>query len=654
MSESTDNAAQNAAAQPAGAPAVNAEVTPSTEGEHGPRKAGIFSLAVGSIGVVYGDIGTSPLYAFREALHHTAADGLITRAEVLGVVSLLIWALTLVVTLKYVLFVMYADNKGEGGTLSLVALVKGAIGGKGGFAVLVGILGASMFFGDAVITPAISVLSAVEGLEVVQPVFSHYVVPITIVILVLLFTFQSSGTGRVAALFGPITTFWFLSLGVLGLMHVADDPGVFIALSPLTAVHFILNHGTLSLVVIGSVFLAVTGAEALYADMGHFGRRPIQLAWLMLVFPSLALNYLGQGALVLSHPQAVDNPFFLMVPEPLRLPFIVLATIATIIASQAVITGAFSLTQQAVQLGLLPRIESRHTSETLAGQIYLPRVNWMLLTGVLALVIFFRSSSGLASAYGISVTGEMVMSSLLAFIVVWKAWKWPLPLAVLIVSPFLSAEIVFLSANMLKVLDGGYVPLTLAICVATSMWTWVRGTSIVFEKAHRENIPLSDLLKMLSKSHPVRVPGTAVFLTSDPYLAPSALMHNLKHNTVLHAKNIVLTVNVATTPRYADDQRTRIEALSDDFTSITLNFGYMETPNVPKALMHCRKQGLKFDIMATSFFLNHRSFKPAAQSAMPLWQTRLFIALSRWAANATDFYRLPSNRVLELGQQLTV
>jgi KUP system potassium uptake protein len=649
---------KNETARPTPAPpnvnVTGADSPPANENHHAPSKANFLGLAVGSIGVVYGDIGTSPLYAFREALHHTTADGIITRQEVLGVVSLLIWALTLVVTLKYVLFVMYADNKGEGGTLSLVALVRGAIGGRGGFAVIVGILGASMFFGDAVITPAMSVLSAVEGLEVVQPAFAPYVVPITLVILVMLFAFQSSGTGRVGALFGPITTFWFLSLGALGILHISDDPSVFEALSPWTAVRFVLDHGLMSLVVIGSVFLAVTGAEALYADMGHFGRRPIQAAWLVLVFPSLALNYLGQGALVLSHPQASENPFFLMVPEVLRLPFIVLATVATIIASQAVITGAFSLTQQAVQLGLLPRIESRHTSETLAGQIYLPRVNWMLLAGVLALVIFFKSSSGLASAYGISVTGEMVMSSLLAFIVVWKAWKWPLPVAVLIVAPFLSAEIVFLSANMLKVLDGGYVPLTLAICAATSMWTWVRGTSIVYEKAHRENIPLADLLKMLGKSHPVRVPGTAVFLTSDPFLAPSALMHNLKHNTVLHTQNIVLTVNVSTAPRLVDDQRIRIEQLDDTFQLITLNFGYMETPNVTKALMSCRKQGVKFDIMATSFFLNHRSFKPASQSAMPLWQTRLFIALSRWAANATDFYRLPSNRVLELGQQLTV
>jgi len=647
------NDAKSKAPQTAAPGAPSSTTDANGHGEHPHANGSMLGLAVGSVGVVYGDIGTSPLYAFREALHHTAADGL-TRAEVTGVVSLLIWSLTLVVTLKYVLFLMYADNKGEGGTLSLVALVRGALGKRGGFALVIGILGASMFFGDAVITPAISVLSAVEGLKVVAPGFSHYVVPVTIVILIALFTIQSFGTGRVAAWFGPITALWFLCLGGLGLMHVSDDPTILYALLPTSAIAFVINHGFLALVVIGSVFLAVTGAEALYADMGHFGRRPIQLAWLVLVFPALTLNYLGQGALVLSRPEALENPFFLMVPQPILLPFILLATIATIIASQAVITGAFSLTQQAVQLGLIPRIESRHTSETQAGQIYLPRINWLLLAGILALVVFFRSSSALASAYGISVTGEMVMSSMLAFIVVWKVWKWSIWVAVAIVAPFLSMEIIFLSANLLKVFDGGYLPLTLAFCVAACMWTWVRGSELVFEKSHRENIPLNDLIKMLGKSHPVRVGGTAVFLTSDPDIAPSALLHNLKHNNVLHAKNIIMTVHVVTTPRYPDDQRVKIEPLSEDFLLVELTFGYMETPNVPRALAQCRKQGIKFDIMATSFFLNRRSFKPSPQSPMPMWQNRLFISLTRVAANATDFYRLPSNRVIELGQQLTV
>lgn len=622
------------------------------DGNHHP-KAGVFALALGSVGVVYGDIGTSPLYAMREALAHTTEGG-VTRGEVTGVVSLLIWALTIVVTLKYVLFVMQADNKGEGGTLSLLALAKGALGYRAPVVFIIGVLGASMFYGDAVITPAISVLSAVEGLKLITPAFDSAVVPITVAILVALFAVQSFGTGKVAVFFGPITAFWFVCMAIFGAIHVGDDPEILHALNPMSAVLFMTEHGLLALVVLGSVFLAVTGAEALYADMGHFGRRPIRLAWFVLVFPSLTLNYLGQGALVLAHPETMENPFFLLAPEWARLPYVILATVATVIASQAVITGAFSLTQQAVQLGLLPRLESRHTSETQAGQIYLPRVNWMLLAGVLTLVVFFQSSSALANAYGISVTGEMVMSSMLAFVVVWKAWKWPLGLAVALVAPFLALELIFLGANLMKFLDGGYVPAALAGLMSVTMWTWVRGTNIVYEKSHRESVPLVDLIKMLGKSHPVRVPGTAVFLTSDPEIAPSALMHNLKHNTVLHARNIILTVRVSTSPRVSEETRTKLEAISDDFTRVTLTFGYMEQPNVPKALALCRRLGLKFDIMSTSFFLNRRSFRASPQSGMPHWQDRFFIALTRVAANATDFYRIPSNRVVELGQQFTV
>ncbi|WP_075215820.1 potassium transporter Kup [Mongoliimonas terrestris] len=649
-------------ATPGAGPSAAAPASPDKSHDHdhngghgtGHGKAGFFGLALGSVGVVYGDIGTSPLYAFREALHHTAVDGMVTRSEVTGVVSLLLWSLTLIVTVKYVLFILFADNRGEGGTLSLLALAQSAIGRRSAIVFILGVLGASLFYGDAVITPAISVLSAVEGLKLVAPGLDDLIVPLTIVIIVTLFAVQSFGTGKVAALFGPITAFWFLCLAVSGAIHVGDDPAILHALNPYSAISFIVDHGLLALVVLGSVFLAVTGAEALYADMGHFGRKPIQAAWLLLVFPALTLNYLGQGALVLAHPEAIENPFFLLVPEWARLPYVILATVATIIASQAVITGAYSLTQQAVQLGLLPRLESRHTSETQAGQIYMPRVNWLLLGGVLILVVFFQSSSALASAYGISVTGEMVMTSLLAFIVVWKAWRRPLWMAVALVAPFLAIELIFLGANLLKVMDGGYFPLLLATFITISMWTWVRGTRIVYEKSHRESVPLAELVRMLEKSHPVRVPGTAVFLTSDPEIAPSALMHNLKHNTVLHAKNVVLTVRVSTAPRVSEAERVKIDPLNEDFTRVTLTFGYVETPNVPKALALCRKQGLKFDIMSTSFFLNRRSFRASPQSGMPIWQDRLFIALTRMAANATDFYRIPSNRVVELGQQFTV
>lgn len=623
----------------------------ATESSHG--KGSLIGLAVGSIGVVYGDIGTSPLYAFREALHHTAANG-VTREEVTGVVSMLLWALIIVVTLKYVLFILFADNKGEGGTLTLLALARSAIGKTSGLVFLLGALGAALFYGDAVITPAMSVLSAVEGINAVAHGFDHLIIPITMVILIGLFAMQSRGTEHVARWFGPITLVWFAVMAVTGVIHIIDDPGIIRAFNPYHAVLFIADHGLLAFVVLGSVFLAVTGAEALYADMGHFGRKPIQLAWLVVVFPSLTLNYLGQGALVLNDPSTASNPFFLMVPEAIRLPYVILAMVATIIASQAVITGTYSATQQAVQLGLLPRLESRHTSETQAGQIYLPRVNWLLLAGVMVLIFAFRSSANLASAYGISVTGEMVVTSMLAFVVVWKYWKWPLAWAIAVITPFLAIELVFLSANLTKVFAGGYVPLSLALLITVVMWTWVRGTDLVFERSHRENIRLTDLIKMLAKSHPVRVNGTAVFLTSDPDIAPSALLHNLKHNTVLHAKNIIMTVHVATTPRYPEEQRVHIEPLSEDFILVELTFGYMETPNVPRALAECRRQGIKFDIMATSFFLNRRTFKPSPQSPMPVWQNRLFISLTRVAANATDFYRLPSNRVVELGQQLTI
>ena len=647
------NDAKTKDSQAASPGAENSSTNEHAPDDTGHGKGSIVGLAIGSIGVVYGDIGTSPLYAFREALHHTAVNG-ITREEVTGVVSLLLWALTIVVTIKYVLFILFADNKGEGGTLTLLALARRALGKSTGLVFLLGALGAALFYGDAVITPAMSVLSAVEGINAVAHGFDHWIIPITICILVVLFAVQSRGTAMVATWFGPIMLLWFGAIAMSGVYHVFDDPRIFYALNPYHSLRFIGDHGMLAFVVLGSVFLAVTGAEALYADMGHFGRKPIQLAWLVVAFPALTLNYLGQGALVLANPHAAANPFFLMAPDSLRLPYVILAMVATVIASQAVITGAYSATQQAVQLGLLPRLESRHTSETQAGQIYLPRVNWLLLASVVIVIIYFRSSAGLASAYGISVTGEMVVTSLLAFVVVWKYWKWPLGWAIAIITPFLAIEFVFLSANLTKVFDGGYIPLSLALLITVIMWTWVRGSELVYEKSHRENIPLSDLLKMLGKSHPVRVNGTAVFLTSDPDIAPSALLHNLKHNNVLHAKNIIMTVHVATTPRYPDDQRVKIEPLSDDFVLVELTFGYMETPNVPRALAECRRQGIKFDIMATSFFLNRRSFKPSPQSPMPVWQNRLFISLTRMAANATDFYRLPSNRVVELGQQLTV
>jgi KUP system potassium uptake protein len=618
---------------------------------HSPKN--LTALVLGSIGVVYGDIGTSPLYAMRESLHAASRDGLV-RDDVLGVISLLIWTLILIVTVKYVILIMRADNKGEGGTLSLVALVQQALGRRPGWLLAVGVIGISLFFGDAIITPAMSVLSAVEGIELVAPSFQTYVVPLTLLIIVGLFVVQNKGTGKVAVFFGPIMVLWFVVMAIMGGVHIGDDPGILAAINPWHAASFLVTNGKASFIVLGSVFLAVTGGEALYADMGHFGRKPIRIAWTILVFPALTLSYLGQGALVLAHPETAENPFFLMAPDWMLLPLVILATMATVIASQAVISGAFSMMQQATQMGLLPRLEIRHTSKTQAGQIYLPKVNGILTFGVLALVLAFGSSSSLASAYGIAVTGDMVITSILAFVLFLKAWKWPMWRVVALMVPILLLEILFLGANSLKILDGGYVPILMAATMCLLIWTWVRGTAYVQKKAHAGSVALTSLIQMLVKSKPVGVPGTAVFLTSDPDVAPSALMHNIKHNRVLHAQNLIVKVEVATTPNVPDADRMTIDRLSDAFIRITITFGYMETPNVPRALALARKRGLKFDIMTTSFFLNRRSFKATSNQGLNLWQERIFLWLNRSASDATDFYCLPSNRVVEMGQVLAI
>ncbi len=613
----------------------------------------LLKLALGSIGVVYGDIGTSPLYALRESLHAAGRDGLSVE-DVYGVISLLIWTLIIIVTIKYVILIMRADNRGEGGTLSLVALIQQALESRPGWLLGIGVVGISLFFGDAMITPAMSVLSAVEGLSLVAPSFEPFVVPVTVAIIIGLFVMQNQGTERVSTLFGPIMIVWFLTMATMGVIHLSDDLRVLSALNPVHAVRFLFDNGFASLIVLGSVFLAVTGGEALYADMGHFGRKPIRLAWAVVVFPSLTLSYLGQGALVLSNPAAAENPFFLMAPEWLLLPLVLLATAATVIASQAVISGAFSMMQQAVQMGLLPRLEIRHTSETQHGQIYLPKVNLILAIGVLVLVLAFESSSSLASAYGIAVTGDMVITSMLAFVLFYRGWKWPLWVTVAVIAPILTIELFFLGANAMKIIDGGYVPIIMAATVCLLMWTWVRGTRHVQQKAHDQAVSLTNLIGMLKKSHPTSVPGTAVFLTSDPETAPSALMHNLKHNHVLHQQNFIVTVGVAPTPKVSDADRLVIERLSDSFLRMRLTFGYMETPNVPRALILARKKGEKFDIMTTSFFLNRRTFRTSRNAGLPFWQERIFLSLTKSASDATDFYCLPSNRVVEMGQQLAI
>ncbi|MBI1404919.1 MAG: potassium transporter Kup [Caulobacter sp.] len=650
---------------PAAAPSASADLQPpaaappgqTTDG-HG--HGGFWALALGAIGVVFGDIGTSPLYAMREALAHSRSGGT-SELAVLGVVSLVIWALILVVTLKYVVLLMRADNKGEGGTLALMALARKTLakpnGKRSATVFFLGVIGAALFYGDGIITPAVSVLSAVEGLKDgpgLNGQLDHLILPISAGILIALFLVQSRGTHRVAALFGPITAAWFLVLGGLGIYHLADDLSIFRAISPHYGILFLFQNGFLGFVILGSVFLAVTGAEALYSDMGHFGKAPIRAGWVGLVFPCLVLNYLGQGALILNNPEARLNPFFDMIPQAVYWPILILAMVATIIASQAVITGAFSVTQQAVQLGLLPRIDIRRTSETQAGQIYVPQVNTMLLIGVLVLLFSFKTSSNLAAAYGIAVTGSMFIDSLLAFVIIRFLWKWSWAATLAVLVPLLALDLTFISSNMLKIPQGAWMPLVFGAVLVVIMWTWTRGAQILTEKTRRDSVPLSDLIGILEARAPHRAPGTAIFLTSDPDMTPVALMHNLKHNKVLHEKNIIATVRTAETPRVAQVDRVKIEKVNEDFKKLIITYGFMESPNVPKALALCRKQGLKFDIMTTSVFLGRRSIVPSAHSGMPLWQDKLFIFLMKNAANPTDFFKIPPGRVVELGAQVTV
>ncbi|MER9599422.1 potassium transporter Kup [Mesorhizobium sp. M0244] len=609
-------------------------------------------LMLGALGVVYGDIGTSPIYAFREALH--ASSGPVARNDVLGVLSLIVWALTIIVTIKYVAFVLRADNKGEGGTLSLMALARSAYPKGARFILGIGLCGAALFFGDAIITPAISVLSAVEGLEVVAPTLEAFVVPITLVILAMLFAVQRFGTGRVAAVFGPVTAVWFLAIGAAGVYHLLDDPSVLLAINPYYAVAYLANTPTGAFVTVGAVFLAVTGAEALYVDLGHFGRRPIVLAWFSVVFPCLLLNYFGQGAFVLANGGKPTNPFFQMLPDWALMPMVGLATAATVIASQAVISGAFSLTRQAVQLNLLPRIEVQHTSEMQSGQIYMPRVNLVVALGVMLLVVGFGSSSSLASAYGISVTGEMLMTTILLFVVMRFRWKWQLALAAALTLLFGTIDTGFFLANVVKILEGGWVSITVACGMGLIMSTWIRGTRYLFDKTRRNEIPLDFLAGNLLKKNPHLVSGTAVFLTSDPLSAPTALMHSLKHYKVLHEQNVILSVVTAPQPVVPDSERVKMETVNELFMRVTLTFGYMEQPNIPRALAICRKQGWKFDIMTTSFFLSRRSLKASPNSGMPVWQDKLFIGLARSAADATEYFQIPTGRVVEIGTQVAI
>jgi KUP system potassium uptake protein len=535
-----------------------------------------------------------------------------------------------------------------------MALAQRAMGKAVIFIPILGMIGAALFYGDAIITPAISVLSAVEGLKVITPAFEPYILPLTLFIIVGLFLVQYQGTGRVGAFFGPVTLVWFLAMAIVGIGHIIGHPEVLQSFNPLYAASFLSSHGIIGLVTLGAVFLAVTGAEALYADLGHFGKRPIQAAWLVVVLPCLALNYLGQGALLIADPTAIDSPFFRMVPDWALVPMVVLAAAATIIASQAVITGAYSLTQQAIQLGLLPRMEIRFTSEAHSGQTYLPQINWLLMVGVIILVVLFKTSGALATAYGIAVTGTMVVTAIMAILVMWKDWRWPLGLVLAVMLPLLAIDVIFLGANSLKIAEGGWMPLALGAIMILLMWTWREGSRLLAEKTRLSEVPLLDLVGNLAKRPPATVPGPAVFFTSDASSAPTALLHSLKHYKVLHERNVILTVKAANVPHVPAVQRIRTEKLSDRFFRVEATFGYMETPNVPAALQSASGDELAFNMMDTSYFLSRRNVRASKYQGMPVWQDKLFIIMARNANDASSYFRLPPGRVVEVGSQITV
>ena len=609
------------------------------------------ALVLGVLGVVYGDIGTSPLYALRASLLHFSSDGL-ERWEILGILSLIVWSLVIVVTGKYVLLVLRADNRGEGGILTLMVLAQRVTRterGQRGI-VLLGIAGACLFFGDGIITPAISVLSAVEGLKVISPTFEGAVVPLSLGILLALFVVQYRGSSAVGAVFGPITAVWFLVIGAFGLIEVVREPQVLEALSPHHAVRFCLTYRFAAFLALGSVVLAITGAEALYADMGHFGRRPIQVVWLFFVLPSLLLNYLGQGALVLGNPAALENPFYLLAPEWLRLPLVVLATAATIIASQAMITGAYSIARQCIQFGLLPRLAVHHTSETEEGQIYVPQINFALLAGVVVLVLTFRTSDSLAAAYGIAVTGTFLATSALAGLVFRRTFGWSLPLTLAVFLPLFLLDTAFFVSNVLKIPDGGWVPLVLGAVLFVLMLTWRQGRSLLFSRFRQDSLPLKSFLARLPQSRTIRVPGIAVFMTGQADYVPNALLHNMKHNKVLHERIIFVTVENEDVPQATE--RRRVESLAPGIYRVLIRYGFLESPNVPRDLEALEELG--FEPMQASYFLGRETLVQATVPKMSTWQQWLFAAMSRNSLPATEFFRIPSDRVVELGVRVAI
>ena len=619
------------------------------------KKSSLAALTLGAIGVVYGDIGTSVLYAFKEVF--ASGHVPITEANILGVLSLFFWTLTVVVSIKYVVLIMRADNHGEGGLMALLALASQSVKDQPRLRrvlLMIGVFGVALFFGDGIITPAISVLSAVEGLEIVTPAAKPYVVPISLVVLVMLFAMQRRGTGDIGKFFGPITVVWFLAIGILGLIQVAQNPHVLVAVWPIYALRFAVDHYHIAFITLGAVFLCVTGAEALYADMGHFGKQPIRLAWFGLVMPSLILNYFGQGALVLSDPKAAENPFYLMMPGWALIPMVVLATAATVIASQALISGAFSATKQTIQMGFLPRLSILHTSIRDTGQIYMPAVNWLLLAGVVTAVLLFGSSTALAAAYGISVSLVMVITTLLTFFVVRYRWGYPLWLCVSASSFFLLVDVVFFASNSLKILQGGWFPLVLAAALYAVMATWKDGRQILNDKLREDAIDLPSFLDAVFVSPPARVEGTAVFLTAGPGTVPNALLHNLKHNKVLHEQNLFVTVRNHEVPWIGMNKRLEVESLGHNCWQVIVNYGFKNDLDLPKALKQIKGRGCELEEMNTSYFLSRDTVVPTIGSGMAQWREKLFAQMHHNASGAADFLNLPNNAVVELGSKIEI
>ena len=619
------------------------------------KKSSLGALTLGAIGVVYGDIGTSVLYAFKEVF--VSGHVPITETNILGVLSLFFWTLTVVVSIKYVSLIMRADNGGEGGLMALLALASQSVKAHPrlrGVLLAVGVFGVALFFGDGIITPAISVLSAVEGLQIVTPASKPYVVPISLVVLVLLFAVQRRGTGDIGKFFGPITVVWFLAIGLAGLVQVAGNPQVLAGLLPTHGLRFAIEHYHIAFITLGAVFLCVTGAEALYADMGHFGKKPIQLAWFGLVMPSLVLNYFGQGALVLADSKAAENPFYLMMPDWALVPMVVLATAATVIASQALISGAFSAAKQTIQMGFLPRLTILHTSAHDTGQIYIPAVNWLLLAGVVAAVGLFGSSSALAAAYGISVSLVMVITTLLTFFVVRFTWHYPLWLCIAASSFFLLVDLMFFASNSLKIMQGGWFPLLLALALYTVMSTWKRGRQLLRAKMSSDSIDLPGFLEAVFISPPVRVEGTAVFMTGESGIVPNALLHNLKHNKVLHVQNLFVTVNYHEVPWIGDDKRLEVLALGHECWQVNVHYGFMNDLDLPQALQKIQSEGCDLEPMTTSYFLSRDVVIPTIGSGMSIWREKLFAQMHHNASGAADFLNLPNNSVVELGSKIEI